>query len=104
MAGTCPRGSPRGSAEVEARHTRACCRKGNTQQAFPSRLQQWESDNTEVLASSSQAGLPDSLANAGESSQIGGVWFYGEVIAPDFSGFLPFDRAAACFRSSLFLA
>lgn len=29
---------------------------------------------------------------------------HGEVIAPDFSNFLLFDKAAACFRSSLFLA
>lgn len=29
---------------------------------------------------------------------------HGEVIAPDFSDFLLLDKAAACFRSSLFLA
>lgn len=40
------------------------------------------------------------IAVAGEPPVVS----HGEVIAPDFSNFLLLDKAAACFRSSLFLA
>lgn len=51
--------------------------EGNTHQEFPWSPQQWESDNTEVWASRDPAGLPDSSANAGESSQAGGLALRG---------------------------
>lgn len=63
--------------------------KGNTPQAFPSSPQQWDSDNTEVLASSDQAGLLDSLANAGESSHTGGFGFKGRLLLPTSQAFCP---------------
>lgn len=80
MAGTSPRGSPlyRPVFNRDRNQTRSSMlSKGNTHQAFPSSPGQWDSDNTEVLASSDQAGLLDSLANAGESSQIGGLVLRG---------------------------
>lgn len=67
------------STEMDGDQPRSgCCRKAtHTHQAFPSSPQQGERDHTEVLASSDQAGLPESLANAGESSHIGGLVLRG---------------------------
>lgn len=63
--------------------------KGNTRQAFPSSPRQWDSDNTEVLGSSGQAGLLDSLANAGESSHNWGFGFKGRLLLPTSQAFCP---------------
>lgn len=65
--------SPHGSKPAMLKHAVG----SNTHQEFPWSPQQQGSNNTEVLASSDPAGLPDSLANDGESSQVGGLALRG---------------------------
>lgn len=82
MVGTSPHGSPWYWTGIQQRwmgtsHAQDAVERQHTHQAFPSSPQQGERDHTEVLASSDQAGLQESLANAGVSSHIGGLVLRG---------------------------